>query len=175
PVELEQRLHFRTGLRHWSPIRASRQHVQDLRGARGFFGCGLRGADVQPTAAWCVARPTCIEWTSDRDLRDARRSRRRVVDAVGSIDVRFLHERDRDRVWTGLDWQTQLSFALQVYWLTVHRHVDVLCSGGDDRADAARSAWTNLQVVVGIQRKRVADDHAAARPERQTIKVILLR
>src|SRR6185436_17471029 len=156
-------------------ICASRQRVQDLRGTGCLLSGGLRRADIQPAPAWRITGPECVEGTGNRDLRDARCPGGRVVHAVRSIDVGLLDERDRDGVRTGLHRQTDLRLALQVYRLTVDRDVDVLRSRGDDCTDATGSAGSDLQVVVGVQRECVANDHAPAGPEWQAVEMILLR
>ena len=64
--------------------RGSRSVVRICRRARLFVRRGRRRADEQPTAARRVAGPGGVVRTGDRDLRDARRARLDVEDAVGA-------------------------------------------------------------------------------------------
>ena len=176
-VGVEQRAHLRPVGRHGTPIRARGQRVQDLGRARGFVGRRGGRADEEPPAARRVAGPGRVEGARDRDLRDARRSRVHVVDAVGAAAVAPHQRRGRDRAGARGDAQARRAASLQRHARAVDGDIQIVDARARARrpAEARPARLAHLDVVLGVEREGVPDDDAAARAQRQAVDVGVLR
>ena len=178
-IELQQRLHVGTGGGNRPAVGARGERRQDLARARRLVGCRRRRADEQAPAARRVAGPGRVERAGDGDLRDAGRARRRRGRRRPRPRVRVRDDqRGRDRVRSRRHLQARRAASLQ------RRRA---CRRGSrrDRRRAVRppaapprraaAGLPDLQVVLGVERERVANDDAAARAERQPVDVRVLR
>ena len=116
--------------RNGPAVGARRERIEDLRRARVSW---LGVHDEQSAPARRVAGAGRVERTGNDDLRDPRRARRCVVDAIRAGDARARDHRGRDRVRSRRHLHARRATSLQRDALSVERHVWIVGAASADR------------------------------------------
>ena len=100
-----------------------------------------------------------------------------MIDAVGAAGMAAHDARRRDGVWPGGHAQPRGAPPLQRHAHAVECHVEIVGAGARRRGATKASATglPHLQLVLGVERERVADYHPAAGSQRLAVHVRVLR